>query len=265
MGTNLAITTKVLRLTRGFRYFVDSLTYRLSSQSGGVEAYKNRYAGKTLLVVGNGPSLNDTPLDAFVGVPSIGMNKINLIYDRTRWRPSVVVCTNNLVVMQNHKQMARSGVECLLAWKSRWFVERSLRSSFGYFLNLNTDQFSYDLSEGLSGTATVTYVALQLAAYMGEARVILLGVDHGFSRSGEACDVQVREGQDVNHFHPDYFASGQRWGVPNMQGSELAYRNARDAYSKLGIEILDATVNGKLKVFPKISIQEAIKHVRNEQ
>ncbi len=42
-------------------------------------------------VVGNGPSLNDTPLDLLEGEVSYGVNAIHLIYDKTNRRPSNLV------------------------------------------------------------------------------------------------------------------------------------------------------------------------------
>jgi len=60
------------------------------------------YFNKPVLIVGNGPSLNKTPLDqvndSFV---SIGMNKINLIYTKSTWRPNIIACVNGLVIKQN--------------------------------------------------------------------------------------------------------------------------------------------------------------------
>ena len=40
--------------------------------------------------------------------------------------------------------------------------------------------------------------------------------------------------------------------MPDLDTSEIAYHMAKEAYQKDGREILDATVGGKLTVFPKV-------------
>ncbi|MDP6075069.1 MAG: hypothetical protein QGI26_08775, partial [Myxococcota bacterium] len=67
-----------------------------------------------MLIVGNGPSLNSTPLDDFSHIPAIGMNKIDLLYPRVEWRPSLVICTNNLVIQQHAESLASSTVPVYL-------------------------------------------------------------------------------------------------------------------------------------------------------
>jgi hypothetical protein len=223
-----------------------------------LEKAKAQYAGKPMLIVGNGPSLNGTPLDGFANVNSIGMNKIDLIFDRVKWRPSFIVCTNNLVVKQHSQTMVQHGIPCYLSWKSRWFIPLSLRKNFTFFLNETDSDFRRSVVDGVGVSGTVTYTALQLAHHLGANPVVLVGVDHSFSTTGNANEIQKREGDDPNHFDPNYFADGQYWGVPNLPMSEVGYHNARREFEKDGRRVYDATVGGKLEVFDKISIEEAL-------
>jgi hypothetical protein len=101
--------------------------------------------------------------------------------------------------------------------------------------------------------ATVTFVAMQLAYFMGFKQVILIGVDHNFTSTGKPNTTVVSTGADPNHFHPGYFGKGFRWQLPDLETSEIAYRMAKSAYEKNGREILDATIGGKLTVFPKVN------------
>jgi hypothetical protein len=100
--------------------------------------------------------------------------------------------------------------------------------------------------------ATVTNVALQLAFYMGFEQVILIGVDHNFESKGDANKTVVSDGDDPNHFDPRYFGKGFRWQLPDLETSEIGYEMARKAYEKAGRQVLDATVGGKLTIFPKV-------------
>ena len=56
----------------------------------------------------------------------------------------------------------------------------------------------------------------------------------------------------IQHVSPNYFGKGVRWQLPDLDTSEIGYALARDAYQKAGREVLDATVGGKLTIFPKV-------------
>jgi hypothetical protein len=87
---------------------------------------------------------------------------------------------------------------------------------------------------------------------MGFQEVILVGVDHNFVTRGPANSAVISEGDDPNHFSPDYFGKGFKWQLPDLEGSERAYRRAKEAYEQADRRVVDATVGGKLTVFPKI-------------
>jgi hypothetical protein len=40
--------------------------------------------------------------------------------------------------------------------------------------------------------------------------------------------------------------------LPDLETSERAYTMAKDAYARDGREVFDATIGGKLTVFPKV-------------
>ncbi|HEX7621555.1 MAG TPA: hypothetical protein VF359_10205, partial [Anaerolineales bacterium] len=113
------------------------------------------------------------------------------------------------------------------------------------------ENFSTDATGRVFEGFTVTYMALQLAFHMGFAEVILIGVDHSFTTQGPANAAIVSNGDDPNHFSPNYFGKGFKWQLPDLEGSERAYRLARTAYEAAGRKVWDATVGGKLSVFPK--------------
>jgi hypothetical protein len=95
-------------------------------------------------------------------------------------------------------------------------------------------------------------VALQLAYYLGFETVVLIGVDHNFSSKGTPNTMVVSQGEDRDHFDAGYFGSGFRWQLPDLETSERAYAMARTAYEADGRRVLDATIGGKLTVFPKV-------------
>ncbi|MEJ2065812.1 MAG: hypothetical protein P8X74_21460, partial [Reinekea sp.] len=197
---------KLLFITRPLRYSIDRFFYMQRGESSSLLPLKNKYKNKPMLVVGNGPSLNDTPFESFVGIPAIGMNKIDLLYPQTDWRPSFVLTANTLVVKQHWQSMLETGIDIYLSSKSRFFVPGNAKNKFKYFLSNSNSDFSRDITKGIGSAGTVTYTALQFAYYCGANPVILFGVDHSFKMDGNPNEIKKRESEDVNHFHPDYFA-----------------------------------------------------------
>ena len=101
----------------------------------------------------------------------------------------------------------------------------------------------------------MTFMALQLAYHLGFKEVVLVGVDHSFATAGPPNQLVTSAGADPNHFDPNYFGRGVRWQLPDLDMSERAYRLARDAFAAAGRTVIDATVGGKLTVFPKADFE----------
>jgi hypothetical protein len=151
-----------------------------------------------------------------------------------------------------------------ITWRARRWITEDPRLAF-----IDTDytppaNFARDVCGRVFEGSTVTYVALQLAYHMGFDEVILIGVDHNFATQGRANVTVVSEGADPNHFAPDYFGKGFRWQLPDLEASEQAYRMAKEAFEADGRRVLDATVGGKLTVFPKVEYADLFRRVRGD-
>jgi hypothetical protein len=92
---------------------------------------------------------------------------------------------------------------------------------------------------------------------MGFKRVFLVGIDHNFTAVGNPNEKQFMNDIDHNHFDPNYFGN-KEWNLPDLEGSELSYHLANFFYRRSGRQIIDATYNGKLSIFPKIHYDHAL-------
>jgi hypothetical protein len=213
--------------------------------------WRDRFKGKRCFVVGNGPSLRNTDLSKLENEFTFGMNRIYLAFEEYDFKTSCLVSVNDLVLEQCHQDISALKIPRFITWRARRYFDAGPETLF-----LDTD---YTLPENFSGDAasrlfegfTVTYVCLQLAFFMGFQEAILIGVDHNFVTKGPANATVTSQGEDPNHFTDNYFGKGFRWQLPDLEGSERAYRMARKAYEADGRRILDATVGGKLDIFPK--------------
>ncbi len=213
-------------------------------------------------IIGNGPSLQNTDLSRLRGEFTFGLNRIYLMFPKLGFPTSCLVSVNDLVIEQCRQEMDQLGIPRFLSWRSRRFFEPSKPiAELPTFLYTTYDGpiFGRDASKRLWEGATVTYVALQLAFHMGFQQVILIGVDHNFVSKGEANRTVVSQGDDPNHFSPQYFGKGFRWQLPDLDTSEQGYRMARQAFASAGRQVLDATVGGKLTVFEKVDYNSLFK------
>ncbi|MBK7408758.1 MAG: hypothetical protein IPL49_04905 [Saprospirales bacterium] len=222
--------------------------------------FHNIHRGQDCFIMGNGPSLGQMDLSPLANYHTFGLNKIYLIFDRFELDLSYLVSTNALVIEQSHAEFEQMDCPVFLSYTASQGVVAD-RPHIHRMHTLNTWSFYEDLSQPICEGNTVTFVALQIAYYMGFERVFLIGVDHSFKQSGSAHETQVFEGEDVNHFHPDYF-KGQQWQLADVYGSEVSYHLANYFYRKDERQILDATVGGKLTVFPKVSFEDALAQAR---
>lgn len=198
----------------------------------------NKHEGETCLIIGNGPSLKDVPLDFLQKYPSFGTNRIYLLDGFT---PTYYCSVNPLVIQQFTEDITRIDAPKFLP-ASYCFDDTCLPlNSAGMVL------FSQDASQWIYEGHTVTFVCMQIAYYMGFKNVLLVGVDHSFVYDGRPNEQRVMDGADPNHFHPDYF-KGKQWNNPDLARSEHAYKLARAMYEAHGRRIVNLTPNTKENV-----------------
>ncbi len=218
-------------------------------------ALKDVHRGRRGFIIGNGPSLRQTDLTKLRGELTFGLNRIYLLFPQLGFPTTYLVSTNDLVIEQCREEILALPIPKFLTWRARRFFSPEIPlADLPTFLytTYTGPRFTRDVRGRLWEGATVTYVALQLAFHMGFEQIILIGVDHNFVTRGEANQTVVSQGDDPNHFAPNYFGKGFRWQLPDLATSERAYHLAKVAYETAGRQILDATIGGKLAIFPKV-------------
>ena len=217
-----------------------------------LQAFKDIHKGKRAFIIGNGPSLKQTDLTKLRNEFTFGLNRIYLLFPELGFTTTYFVSINNLVVEQCADEIAALSIPKFIAWHSHRHFKNVPDQLMFLYTTYTGPKFARDMTRRVWEGATVTNVALQLAFYMGFEKVILIGVDHNFTSKGEANKTVVSTGDDPNHFSANYFGKGFRWQLPDLDTSEIGYQKARDAYRKAGREVFDATVGGKLTIFPKV-------------
>jgi hypothetical protein len=215
-----------------------------------LRALADKHRGERCFIIGNGPSLRNTDLSLLKDEATFGLNRIYLLFDELGFTTTYHAVSNPLVVQQWAGEIAELACPKFVTWDAHKMID--FASDMVFFPSRHTPGFYTAIAKGIWGGGTVTYATMQIAYYLGFHEVILVGVDHRFVAKGEPGGTVVAQGHDRNHFSPNYFGNGCRWQLPDLETSELAYRLARSQFNNSGRQILDATVGGRLNVFPKV-------------
>ncbi len=249
--------------------------------------YKGRYAGRRCFVIGNGPSLKAADLTRIKenGDFSIASNRIYLIFGQTEWRPDVYTIMDPPCIAASLSAISAIEVQLKLVpvhpGNKMYTFDGAipLRCIFNendWIVNGGLPPFSDDITECVQDGRNITYINLQTAIYLGFEEIILLGIDHQYSRQSymlrdEKNDIKVSrekiqsqtailDSDNVrqNHFCADYWKGiyGANEGSYAINEATRSYQAARKYAEEHGIQIVNATRGGKLEVFDRVDFDE---------
>lgn len=209
----------------------------------------NAHKGQSVIIVCNGPSLNGVSKQMLAENITIGMNKIFM------WPfvPNYFVCVNPLVLQQSWGRILDLNTIRFVSENTPDMVRQS--DSLMVLHSHSAPVFSYEPSRYIYEGHTVTFVALQLAFFMGFTKVGLVGLDHRYKFEGQPNEKLLMKGNDPNHFSPNYFKDHE-WHAPDLPRAEFAYMLAKQAFEADGRKILNLTEGSALEVFRKVKINK---------
>lgn len=218
---------------------------------------------KRCFIIGNGPSLNNTDLSLLKNEVTFAVNGFFLKSQELDWTPTFYIVEDHLVAEDRQSEIinfkgpiklfpAYLGY-CIPAAEDTIFYNHRPRKSYpdGFDFSIDADKVTY-------AGCTVTFSAMQIAAYFGFEEIYLVGVDASYEIPKDAkndrsygTSILDMSSDDINHFHPDYFGKGYRWHDPQVNKMIEAYNEAKKVTASKGINIYNATIGGKLEVFPR--------------
>lgn len=165
-----------------------------------MEEFNNKHEGERVFILGTGPSLNKTPLEQLKDEYTISMNKINLIYNETSWKPTYYVFydvahfTDSELPehrRENVKENIESGITSFIAKPGMdYFGNKKNIHYFNYDHNISgydrirslnrkdiSSLWSEDISNKIYNFGSTISVAAQIAIYMGFDEIYFLGTD----------------------------------------------------------------------------------------
>ncbi|WP_153798947.1 6-hydroxymethylpterin diphosphokinase MptE-like protein [Foetidibacter luteolus] len=240
---------------------------------------KGKFKGKRAFLIGNGPSLNKTPLYLLEDEYCICFNRFNVMFERLGWVPKFYMCADALVAKDMAGEINEIASQVELAFfpdihtsglDFRTFIDdrENIQWMFPEFKG-----FYFDLPKvGLGGS--VAYPALQVLTFLGFSEIYLIGVDMNYQvvksvKEIKGTDVASQKDDDPNHFDPRYFGTNRKYHQPvkavvdNIMSSfdYAAVKIAENTPTK----VYNAGIGSKVECFEKVDFNSLFSNVTEEE
>ena len=247
-----------------------STIVKLGKPVNPISHLENIGLGKRVFLVGNGPSINDMNLDLLENEITIAMNRIDLIYPKTKWRPTYYLfCSSNCEDGRWGSKWSKSIINASNEEKTTPLIWSRYKNSIEkngegtlpndtIYLNAfsenavgNDNCFSTNAWERLDKSGTSMNVALQLAYYMNFSETYIIGCDSNWVT---ATNTTKTEEGDINHFHPDYHAHIGN-GEHEFWRMNTTHLTAKKFYDLADRKIMNAGLNSAITAYEKVEFE----------
>lgn len=237
----------------------------LTHNDRALSALKNKFKGRTVFVLGNGPSVKFADLERLAGAVCLATNRFYLAYEQTDLRPAYVVASGAAMLnLHGEDLLARANAPVLVPYGDAARVDDGATLDRAMLFHTRPDDgpvFQPNPFKGLgSGGGLTVFLAMQLAAWMGARRLVLYGVDLSYvvSDGAEQDGAMWRDDGEQHHFLAGYRSKGQLWREPDMGIVNGAMDAAARWAEAHGLTIVNATHGGALNAFDRVDLGEEI-------
>lgn len=249
-------------------YYLIRFFERSNSEAFHWEEIKGKYKGKRVFLLGNGPSLNETPLYMLKNEYVICFNRFYIMRERLNWVPKFYMCVDDLVLQDLAAEVEEIIKDVELAFfPDRHFRNKNFKKILPNLPNMFWMKpifgigFSNDLPRVNQG-GSVIYEGMQVMNHLGFDEIILLGVDMNFKIHETAkaignvrgTNITSQDDDDPNHFDPRYFGKNRSYHQPKEHVINNIVKNLDflgDNLQRYDVNIVNAGFGSKVESFPK--------------
>ena len=235
---------------------------------------RDKHLNQPAVVICNGPSLADTPLDFISSKLSIGCNGIYKNFEGWGFHTDYLLfedidqfeirASEASRVTGPVKMAAIYNAYCISSSNDFLFFNAPRRTgNWGYYFNSTVfPQFSKDFASIVHLGSTITYIMLQLAYHLGCDPVYIVGLDHEYSVPSTKDHFVLRITSDNiesvrrSHGIPNYYRIGDVIPLPRYDLMELAYAEALINFEAAGRKLFNASARSKLDILPSFTIEQ---------
>ena len=221
---------------------------------------KNSHRGETAFVIGNGPSLLPRDLEMIHAKRgySFGCNRINAIFEETKWRPNCYSAIDKRLLFDGDftiEEMFDENIDYYFFSKALYkCIPKCPKGKKIAYINFkpvnfykNEIEFGEDPNKYFIDGYTVTNLSIQMAVYMGFKRICLLGIDCKYANESN------ENGEIVHHSGvKTYFGTKRKEVEQNVgfvTGMLQAYKVAKRFCEENKIEIYNCSKNSYFNIF----------------
>ena len=240
-------------------FITNNLKYKLLN----LNYFRSIHKNERCFVIGNGPSLNSIDMTKLSDEITIGSNRIYLGFEKWKLNLKYWVIEDELVAEDTAHEWNALDEPIM-------FIPEDLSHLLNKLDNVCLIKFLREKFEdepkffdgfNFYWGGTVSYLMLQISAFMGCNPIYMIGMDFNYKKPthvsyGRNKTEWISHGDDPNHFDPNYFGNGRKWHDPNLKRMEKAFITAKRNLEKLGIKVFNATHKSKLEVFDFIDYEK---------
>ena len=230
---------------------------------------KDLYKGQRAFLIGNGPSLNRTPLHLLNDEFTMCFNRFDLMFDRLGWRPTMYMCIDNRVAENTAPKINEIVPLTRFAFfpdihprggDFREFIKDS-NNIFWLSLESVSSPGSYETLPTCSTIGTVAHLGLQVLVFMGFSPIYLVGIDLDYKEhktvvKDTKADWTATKDDDPSHFDPRYFGAGAKYHEPSpFKVLVSGFENDKEILDKKGIRVMNAGIGGLVETFPRVDFR----------
>lgn len=242
---------------------------------------KGKYKGERVFLIGNGPSLNKTPLYLLKDEYTFCFNRFNLMLERLNWLPSFYMVMDSVVALDMKDEINEMIKQVDISFfpdistdfvNFREFVE-DIEDVF--YFHPEPLEFSNHLP-WLKNGDTVVFPAFQILKYLGFSEIYFCGVDvnYVFDKTSKIVEqyrlkgktigvIESNEDDDPNHFDPRYFGKGRVYHQPDSDVVATIFRNMNTVYNctkNSSVKVINVGYDSNVGNFEKTDFIEALNY-----
>jgi hypothetical protein len=226
---------------------------------------------KTLIIMGNGPSLKDVDFDFLSMYDTFGLNSACRAYDRLNWWPTYHGCFD-YIMTDTQKEEFIDLINTQKIKKHFYIRNLSDKANFQYInllqygssnkINKSVNDFQSFNDNGNSGAN-----ASSVGICLGYKKIILLGVDCNYveeikessTLKNGVLKLNETPKKNPNYWFNDYQRAGDIYNIPAGLSfhmptwNHFAYRACQ-----VGVEVINCSPITKLRGFKRMTLKEAL-------
>jgi len=242
---------------------------------------KGLYKGQEVFLIGNGPSLNKTPLYLLKDKHKMCFNRFSIMLERLNWYPDFFLTADDLVLTDMLDELdaivptTKFSFFPGIHFRGHNYMDATSKYDNAYRTIQKVKRgFSEQLPLIYPG-GTVIYEGFQILKHLGFKTVYMVGVDMNYQihKTAKAVikgtsDIVSQQDDDPNHFDPRYFGKNRKYHQPEsyvIEGILTSMKYLLDEVVTDDFRIINAGYDSALTGFDQQSIDKVVGLTEDEK